>query len=345
MMADTTRILRFDQFTLDLAERRLLRAGEEVALGSRYFDALALLARHAGELISKDRFMAEVWQGIPVTDEALTQAIRTLRRALQDDAARPQFIETVPKHGYRFVAEVGAHIAAEAAEEAHSPSSRIVGATTLGGLVAGIAGGIFYGVFATDGGAGGFVTILLLTIALAVLGSAGIGTGMALASLWKGERNWSVVAGGAAGGALAGGLGSALALFGLHALTGARPLPVTGMFEGLVLGMAAALALFLARTRPLGRISAVLAAALVGASATGLAAFLGGRFYALTLLLLERAFPHSRLDMAGVAPLFGEDGFFMLTQLGTAMLEGAVFAASITFTNLMWRQREREGVP
>ena len=344
-MADTTRILRFHQFTLDLAERRLLRAGEEVALGSRYFDALALLVRHAGELISKDRFMEEVWQGIPVTDEALTQAIRTLRRALQDDAARPRFIETVPRHGYRFVAEVGAHVAAEASQEAHSPSSRIAGATTLGGMMAGIAGGIFYGAFATDGGAGGFVTILLLTIALAVLGSAGIGTGMALASFWKGERNWTIVAGGGAGGALVGGLGSALALFGLQALTGTSPLPVTGMFEGLVLGLAAALSILLARTTPLGRASAVLVAALVGALATGLAAFLGGRSYALTLLMLERAFPHSRLDMAGVAPLFGEDGFFMVTQLGTATLEGAVFAASITFTNLMWRRRRSQGEP
>ena len=344
-MADTTRILRFDQFTLDPAERRLLRAGEEVALGSRYFDALALLVRHAGELISKDRFMEEVWQGIPVTDEALTQAIRTLRRALQDDAARPRFIETVPRHGYRFVAEVGAHVAAEASQEAHSPSSRIAGATTLGGMMAGIAGGSFYGVFATDGGAGGFVTILLLTIALAVLGSAGIGTGMALASLWKGERNWAIVAGGGAGGALVGGLGSALALFGLQALTGASPLPVTGMFEGFVLGLAAALSILLARTLPLGRASAVLVAALVGALATGLATFLGGRSYALTLLMLERAFPHSRLDMAGVAPLFGEDGFFMVTQLGTAMLEGGVFAASITFTNLMWRRRRSQGEP
>src|SRR6185503_19790630 len=56
--------------------------------------------------ISKDRFLDEVWRGVPVTDEALTQCIKTLRRQLGDDAARPRFIETVPKHGYRFVAPV-----------------------------------------------------------------------------------------------------------------------------------------------------------------------------------------------------------------------------------------------
>ena len=50
--------------------------------------------------------MGEVWRGIPVTDEALTQCIRTLRKQLGDDAARPRFIETVPKNGYRFVAPV-----------------------------------------------------------------------------------------------------------------------------------------------------------------------------------------------------------------------------------------------
>ena len=79
-----------------------------VDLNARYFDALALLVREAGTLVSKDRFLAEVWRGVPVTDEALTQCIRTLRRLLGDDASRPRFIETVPKHGYRFIAPVEA---------------------------------------------------------------------------------------------------------------------------------------------------------------------------------------------------------------------------------------------
>ena len=68
-------------------------------LSSRYFDALALLVREAGTLVTKDGFLNEVWRGIPVTDEALTQCIKSLRRALGDDAGRPRFIETVPTHG------------------------------------------------------------------------------------------------------------------------------------------------------------------------------------------------------------------------------------------------------
>src|SRR4051794_41174036 len=96
----------FDEFVLDPRERRLKRGSAPVELSGRYLDALALLVREQGNLISKDRFLAEVWAGIPVTDEALTQCIRTLRRQLGDSAGRPRFIETVPKHGYRFIAPV-----------------------------------------------------------------------------------------------------------------------------------------------------------------------------------------------------------------------------------------------
>ena len=101
-------IYRFGEFAVDVAERRLLDGGAPVELSARYFDALVLLLAEAGRLVTKDRFMAEVWGGIPVTDEALTQCIRTLRRALDDDAAAPKYIETVPRHGYRFIAPVEA---------------------------------------------------------------------------------------------------------------------------------------------------------------------------------------------------------------------------------------------
>src|SRR3954447_26372573 len=87
----------FEQFVLDPEDRQLRRGADTVELNGRYFDALALLVREQGRLVSKDRFLDEVWRGIPVTDEALTQCVRMLRRQLGDDAARPRFIETVPK--------------------------------------------------------------------------------------------------------------------------------------------------------------------------------------------------------------------------------------------------------
>ncbi|HEY0628221.1 MAG TPA: winged helix-turn-helix domain-containing protein, partial [Sphingomicrobium sp.] len=89
----------FGPFQLDPVERQLLRDGQPVELNSRYLDVLALLVREQGRLITKDRFLDEVWAGIPVTDEALTQCIKTLRQRLGDDASAPRFIETVPKHG------------------------------------------------------------------------------------------------------------------------------------------------------------------------------------------------------------------------------------------------------
>src|SRR5918997_4797719 len=97
---------RFHRFCLDLGNRQLTRDDVPVEINARYLDALALLVGEAGRLVSKDRFLDEVWRGIPVTDEALTQCIKTLRRQLGDDAAHPRFIETVPKHGYRFIAPV-----------------------------------------------------------------------------------------------------------------------------------------------------------------------------------------------------------------------------------------------
>src|SRR3569833_3702183 len=96
----------FEKFILDPDDRPLRRGSDAVELSGRYFDALALLVREHGKLISKDRFLDEVWRGVPVTDEALTQCVRPLRRQLGDDAGRPRFIETVPKHGYRFIADV-----------------------------------------------------------------------------------------------------------------------------------------------------------------------------------------------------------------------------------------------
>ena len=77
---------QFDRFSLDPIERRLFAGEVLVDLNSRYFDALLLLLRHPGTLLSKERFLQEVWQGTPVTDEVLTQCIKTLRRQLGDSA-------------------------------------------------------------------------------------------------------------------------------------------------------------------------------------------------------------------------------------------------------------------
>ncbi|OZA93098.1 MAG: CadC family transcriptional regulator, partial [Erythrobacter sp. 34-65-8] len=76
--------VEFGPFRLDPRQRRLLRDGAPLDCNARYLDALILLVEADGELVTKDRFMEQVWRGVPVTDEALTQAIRTLRRLLGD---------------------------------------------------------------------------------------------------------------------------------------------------------------------------------------------------------------------------------------------------------------------
>ena len=101
-----TLIYCFGDFTLDATNRELLREDERLELNARYFDALVLLVREHGRLVEKDRFFDEVWDDVVVSDSALTQCIKEVRRQLGDDASNPRFIQTVPRHGYRFIADV-----------------------------------------------------------------------------------------------------------------------------------------------------------------------------------------------------------------------------------------------
>ena len=94
---------RFDDFHLDASNRHLSRSGEPVALNSKYFDVLLLLVSRSGQLVEKQQIFEEVWDGVFVTDAALTQCIKDIRRQLGDDASSPRYIKTVPKHGYVFI--------------------------------------------------------------------------------------------------------------------------------------------------------------------------------------------------------------------------------------------------
>lgn len=83
-------------------QRNLLRRDDEVRrVGPRVMDLLVCLAGARGDVVSKDRLIAEVWSGRFTSDEALTTAIYELRRALDDDAKAGHFVETVRGRGYR----------------------------------------------------------------------------------------------------------------------------------------------------------------------------------------------------------------------------------------------------
>jgi DNA-binding winged helix-turn-helix (wHTH) protein len=97
---------QFDAFRLDAAEHLLLRDGEPVPLEPKVFETLLVLIRHDRRLVGKEELMRAVWPDSFVEDSNLTRNISVLRRALSPNDGVPQYIETVPKCGYRFVGEV-----------------------------------------------------------------------------------------------------------------------------------------------------------------------------------------------------------------------------------------------
>lgn len=100
----------FDDFTLDLDNRELRKSDKYIPLNSKYFDVLTLLIQRKGQLTSKQYIFDRVWSDVVVTDSALSQCIKDIRKQLQDDAANPKYIKTVPKHGFVFIGEVSENI-------------------------------------------------------------------------------------------------------------------------------------------------------------------------------------------------------------------------------------------
>ena len=95
----------FGRFRLKVAERVLLREGELVPLTPKVFDILITLVENGGQVVAKDDLMKRVWPNTFVEEGNLTQNISLLRKALGETPGGVQFIETVPRRGYRFVAE------------------------------------------------------------------------------------------------------------------------------------------------------------------------------------------------------------------------------------------------
>jgi DNA-binding winged helix-turn-helix (wHTH) protein/TolB-like protein/Flp pilus assembly protein TadD len=112
----------FGPFRLDPRERRLLRDGEVVPLTLKAFDLLQLLVENQGHLLEKEELLRRVWPDAIVEENNLTVTISALRKALGEGPTARQYIETVPRRGYRFVAEFRA--SAASAETARSPQQQ-----------------------------------------------------------------------------------------------------------------------------------------------------------------------------------------------------------------------------
>ena len=94
---------RFGDFVLSPRRRALTRAGDVQPLIPRYFDLLVYLVERRGDAVHRREIFDRVWSDVIVSDSALSQAIRTIRRTLGDDSREPRFVRTVSRHGYQFV--------------------------------------------------------------------------------------------------------------------------------------------------------------------------------------------------------------------------------------------------
>lgn len=330
--------LRFGAFFLDPTNRRLSRDGTPVELNARYLDALILLVDAGGELVTKDRFMAEVWRGIPVTDEALTQAIRTLRRTLGDSAVAPRFIKTVPKYGYRFIAAVDGADSAKSVAPPTIKASRAYFlrhtlAATRGAMLAGAMVGLSYGFIGStqsQPGGGGAISLLLVLVLVSVFSAgvagAGIGAGLAVSRFVQPSRWYWLVAGGALGGVTIGAFANLIGSDAFHLLFGQEVDGFTGAVEGFILGGVVGLAACLTDQRLMRALSI---AALLGAGAGLAIAMLDGRMMAGSLEGLVTAFPSSQFKLDGISTPLGEEGFGPIGRALTSAFEGALFSAGV----------------
>jgi TolB-like protein/Tfp pilus assembly protein PilF len=97
---------KFGSFQVDLHERVARRGGKLLPLTPKVFDILLVLIQNPGRILTKEEIMKQVWPDTIVEESNLARNVSTLRKALGEKSDQPQFIETIPWRGYRFVAEV-----------------------------------------------------------------------------------------------------------------------------------------------------------------------------------------------------------------------------------------------
>lgn len=99
-------IYRFADIEVDTLRGYLRRGDKERHLRQKAFHVLVYLLEQRGRLVTKDELMREVWNDVAVTDDALVQCVKEIRRVTGDDSHHPRFIKTVPKSGYRFIGQI-----------------------------------------------------------------------------------------------------------------------------------------------------------------------------------------------------------------------------------------------
>src|SRR2546423_665207 len=105
-MSLETEAFEFDEFLLDPKEKVLLRRGHPVPITPKPFELLLVLVENHGHLVEKVDLLNTVWADSFVEEGNLSFTMGLLRKALGDDKHNPRYIETVPRRGYRFIADV-----------------------------------------------------------------------------------------------------------------------------------------------------------------------------------------------------------------------------------------------
>lgn len=118
-----TRFYEFGPFVVDTERSALLRDGEIVPLGAKGFHLLLFLIQHRGQEIKKEELLKQVWAETIVEENTLARHISALRKSLDEHAGEPQYILTIPGHGYRFVAQVRERAAAEVISAMQPPQN------------------------------------------------------------------------------------------------------------------------------------------------------------------------------------------------------------------------------
>src|SRR6266404_3203069 len=125
MHAERTNVVyEFGPFRLEAREHRLVREGHSVRITGKALETLRVLLERHGTLVSKRDLMDAVWPETTVEENNLDRNISAVRKALGEKASGRQYIETVPRAGYRFVAELSA-VPAEGVSDSPLPTHDI----------------------------------------------------------------------------------------------------------------------------------------------------------------------------------------------------------------------------
>lgn len=361
------RSFAFDSFVLTEATRSLFEGSARVDLPPRYFDLLVFLIERRERVVTKDDLYDGIWKDEIVTEGAIAQGVRFLRRVLRDDARNPRFIRTVAKFGYQWVCvleEARTHtpvpIPDFAAPSDPEPPVEVTrggeiraalrlaldryASASLGSALAGaLAGGLGAILLVMSSGAGNpsrvIMVLALLGFTIGGVGGLGVGFGLSFAeSLVRRSRALILCLAGGLSGSLIGGLAHAAFAATLGALFGRAPLQFGGAYEGLWIGAFVGLGygfstrdLALAAPRDHGRLRVTLMTGAFAAVGAGLGSWLGASFSASSVDAIATLFRGSELSLASLGAWTGEPGFGRVSRIALSAYEGLFFGAGLVY--------------